>query len=44
MYKLVYHLSTGGRQSQLFVTVHDALKFSFQLKMFEFHDLYKVEQ
>jgi len=44
MYKLVWHPTSGARQSKTFTTVRDALKFSFQLKMFEFHDLYKVEQ
>lgn len=43
MYKLVWHPSAGPRQSKTFITVREALKFSFRLKMFEFHDLYKVE-
>ena len=44
MYKLIYHPGSGCRQSKTFATIHEALQFSFQLKMFEFHDLYKVKE
>lgn len=43
MYKLVYHSIAGSRQSKLFSSIHDALRFSLKLKPFEFYDLYKVE-
>jgi hypothetical protein len=36
-------MTGGSRTSKHFETIHDALKFTFKLKMYELHELYKVE-